>query len=146
MRISDWSSDVCSSDLFTGGFRWSRDYSKRRNVDIRATPTGAVVIGPSANQTPTYRESAPSYTVAIDYQVNPDLLLYITHRRGFKPGGVNATSALSNVPGIKATFDPEPLKDVEGGIKADWRSEEHTSELQSLMRISSAVFCLKKKN
>src|SRR3546814_9534664 len=27
-----------------------------------------------------------------------------------------------------------------------WRSEEHTSELQSLMRISSAVFCLKKKN
>src|SRR3546814_19171568 len=28
---------------------------------------------------------------------------------------------------------------------ADWRSEEHTSELQSLMRISYAVFCLKKK-
>src|SRR3546814_7956273 len=28
----------------------------------------------------------------------------------------------------------------------DWRSEEHTSELQSLMRISYAVFCLKKKN
>src|SRR3546814_1920021 len=38
-----------------------------------------------------------------------------------------------------------------GSIKADspagkWRSEEHTSELQSLMRISYAVFCLKKKN
>src|SRR3546814_5422910 len=30
--------------------------------------------------------------------------------------------------------------------QADWRSEEHTSELQSLMRISYAVFCLKKKN
>src|SRR3546814_6852848 len=29
---------------------------------------------------------------------------------------------------------------------AEWRSEEHTSELQSLMRISYAVFCLKKKN
>src|SRR3546814_7111435 len=29
---------------------------------------------------------------------------------------------------------------------ANWRSEEHTSELQSLMRISYAVFCLKKKN
>src|SRR3546814_9116542 len=29
---------------------------------------------------------------------------------------------------------------------ATWRSEEHTSELQSLMRISSAVFCLQKKN
>src|SRR3546814_4206344 len=33
-----------------------------------------------------------------------------------------------------------------GGIKDSGRSEEHTSELQSLMRISYAVFCLKKKN
>src|SRR3546814_2773165 len=32
-----------------------------------------------------------------------------------------------------------------GVALADWRSEEHTSELQSLMRISYAVFCLKKK-
>src|SRR3546814_4775964 len=32
-----------------------------------------------------------------------------------------------------------------GGCLADFRSEEHTSELQSLMRISYAVFCLKKK-
>src|SRR3546814_4678720 len=31
-------------------------------------------------------------------------------------------------------------------IRYRWRSEEHTSELQSLMRISYAVFCLKKKN
>src|SRR3546814_3015628 len=31
-------------------------------------------------------------------------------------------------------------------VKAGMRSEEHTSELQSLMRISYAVFCLKKKN
>src|SRR3546814_2095041 len=39
---------------------------------------------------------------------------------------------------------------VQGGVVAthevrEWRSEEHTSELQSLMRISYAVFCLKKK-
>src|SRR3546814_3190474 len=33
----------------------------------------------------------------------------------------------------------------EGGLRPDARSEEHTSELQSLMRISYAVFCLKKK-
>src|SRR3546814_6619498 len=32
------------------------------------------------------------------------------------------------------------------GSRPGWRSEEHTSELQSLMRISYAVFCLKKKN
>src|SRR3546814_3407904 len=34
----------------------------------------------------------------------------------------------------------------EGLLGPAWRSEEHTSELQSLMRISYAVFCLKKKN
>src|SRR3546814_8150739 len=35
---------------------------------------------------------------------------------------------------------------AEIGVDLAWRSEEHTSELQSLMRISYAVFCLKKKN
>src|SRR3546814_1317891 len=39
-------------------------------------------------------------------------------------------------------IDAARLAGVEG---VDWRSEEHTSELQSLMRISYAVFCLKKK-
>src|SRR3546814_7240643 len=34
----------------------------------------------------------------------------------------------------------------QGAVRARQRSEEHTSELQSLMRISYAVFCLKKKN
>src|SRR3546814_2963760 len=36
--------------------------------------------------------------------------------------------------------------DIRSFLSADIRSEEHTSELQSLMRISYAVFCLKKKN
>src|SRR3546814_3137260 len=42
-----------------------------------------------------------------------------------------------------ATRDPWRAS---GGRHEGWRSEEHTSELQSLMRISYAVFCLKKKN
>src|SRR3546814_2068479 len=40
---------------------------------------------------------------------------------------------------------PQQVMTVPGGAPAT-RSEEHTSELQSLMRISYAVFCLKKKN
>src|SRR3546814_8228762 len=39
-----------------------------------------------------------------------------------------------------------PVRASRRGAAADARSEEHTSELQSLMRISYAVFCLKKKN
>src|SRR3546814_8249208 len=42
--------------------------------------------------------------------------------------------------GFKVMTDNKPLREP-----ADFRSEEHTSELQSLMRISYAVFCLKKK-
>src|SRR3546814_5153809 len=40
---------------------------------------------------------------------------------------------------------PQGRKDRQGGQEIGQRSEEHTSELQSLMRISYAVFCLKKK-
>src|SRR3546814_1540728 len=41
---------------------------------------------------------------------------------------------------------PVRLTDAEMAVMRTHRSEEHTSELQSLMRISYAVFCLKKKN
>src|SRR3546814_10831371 len=40
---------------------------------------------------------------------------------------------------------PEPLTFTDGNVAQGFRSEEHTSELQALMRNSSAVFCLKKK-
>src|SRR3546814_8470434 len=50
----------------------------------------------------------------------------------------------------KAAMDAAMAAEQQGRIQAaqaDWgRSEEHTSELQSLMRTSSAVFCLKNKN
>src|SRR3546814_8303170 len=52
--------------------------------------------------------------------------------------------ASSSVPGAKMTTKLNPI--VSQLISRNERSEEHTSELQSLMRISSAVFCLKKKN
>src|SRR3546814_9292792 len=57
-----------------------------------------------------------------------------------KPGGDSRSLALSHPRcggrGIKLSLDR----------RVHARSEEHTSELQSLMRISYAVFCLKKKN
>src|SRR3546814_7334387 len=57
----------------------------------------------------------------------------------------------SAVPASSARRAPATTSDVVCSIEltaslvSDWRSEEHTSELQSLMRISYAVFCLKKK-
>src|SRR3546814_9981800 len=108
MRISDWSSDVCSSDLLDAGDR-----------------------------------SAP---------VGRDLLA--GHgRSSAKPGGVPAAAALEIPPlqgraprPLNPMQEPEMNRILSDAIDAHGgRSEEHTSELQSLMRNSYAVFCLKKK-
>src|SRR3546814_5818247 len=110
MRISDWSSDVCSSDLL---FRPS----------AFAPAPSAVAPSASAN--------APSPS---------DVLLWpLDH--AFQPIAV-AYSPVAHAP-LPNAAEPVPLASVEISPK---RSEEHTSEIQSLMRISYAVFCLKKKN
>src|SRR3546814_6351834 len=105
MRISDWSSDVCSSDL---------TFLRLRRCELcRIRPRGNPVI---AVQTADFLDQ-----VGFDTQV----VAMAWHARH---------------PGI-ADFGAQTDAET-----AEQRSEEHTSELQSLMRISYAVFCLKKKN
>src|SRR3546814_8722400 len=99
MRISDWSSDVCSSDL------------QQRQAQREKDCAGA----------PRYR----------DRQVSD---------------GGGSRAAAQPEPGEAAGDDGRHLADRPGHEDDNERSEEHTSELQSLMRISYAVFCLKKKN
>src|SRR3546814_6304170 len=121
MRISDWSSDVCSSDLTVGTFTWGhvpafvlaifrRDSHGRCRAMARGTIHGD--------------DFSMDLHIAFAQALPPrDWLLAA---RGGTLVGFVATDAWSR-----------------------WtskRSEEHTSELQSLMRISYAVFCLKKKN
>src|SRR3546814_1048436 len=101
MRISDWSSDVCSSDLL----------------------------------------SAPYFSFA------PDKRCGVLVVRGSErvDGGDEVLGALEAR--VVERFSLEDAKpDLNLVEPAGARSEEHTSELQSLMRISYAVFCLKKKN
>src|SRR3546814_10165903 len=98
MRISDWSSDVCSSDPMgmgamdgANGGAFSHDaHAGMPGMDQDSGPGAAMIHG------------------AMDHSMRDMSKL---------PPGANGV-----------------------------RSEEHTSELQSLMRISYAVFCLKKKN
>src|SRR3546814_3032038 len=98
MRISDWSSDVCSSDLV--GF-WRRSSIYAENV----------LYSHSSGEWSALRSSVPP-------MVAPSRSCRISCWRNLMRSSAGTPSR---------------------------RSEEHTSELQSLMRISYAVFCLKKK-
>src|SRR3546814_7778768 len=116
MRISDWSSDVCSSDLvdravaaakqaFEGPWRkippWERAALLRKFADLYATRVDALAEIETRDNGRAVRES------------RGDIGMHAQYYHWF--------ASLAD------------------------RSEEHTSELQSLMRISYAVFCLTKK-
>src|SRR3546814_2557673 len=100
LRISDWSSDVCSSDLAGGG---------RPATRIPATISASPATWNRCSASPRNSIASPAPISGITFIYCPV-----------------AADPISSTPRLK-------------------RSEEHTSELQSLMRISYAVFYLHKK-
>src|SRR3546814_10467422 len=119
MRISDWSSDVCSSDL---GFIYAYDGA------------GNLLASAAEGWIPN---TWHSFSVTIKIHETEGL---VTLRRDGEPI-INVTN-INTVNGSHTTIDR--VRYQAPNVEFD-RSEEHTSELQSLMRISYAVFCLKKK-
>lgn len=57
-----------------------------------------------------------TWTLAMDYQLAPDTLLYVTGRRGYNPGGVNIYA----LPPFPRKYLPEHLTDIELGVKSGW--------------------------
>src|SRR3546814_5656727 len=112
MRISDWSSDVCSSDL-----------NRPEYGELMA----ACFKGRLTHVNINYRYRAEEVFYIFD-DSDSEVIVYSSE---FRDTIVELNDRLRKV----RTF-------VEIG---ELRSEEHTSELQSLMRISYAVFCLKNK-
>src|SRR3546814_9427639 len=122
MRISDWSSDVCSSDLgerqhrphplATAGDEVARELRDQRDLALHPFQDDAVHM----------------------IEVGRDEQEHCVER-----GRALRVAEMVDCCGHLAP----PLR--AGGRKGKRRSEEHTSELQSLMRISYAVFCLKKQ-
>src|SRR3546814_4990520 len=119
MRISDWSSDVCSSDLPFG-----------LKIGYGATYQGKFTFNlPTATADPELFQSD-------DYWVHNAYLAYDFTDR---------ISAQLNIKNFTDKLYFTRIRNNGWATPGDARSEEHTSELQSLMRISYAVFCLKKK-
>src|SRR3546814_8066698 len=128
MRISDWSSDVCSSDLGLG-----RVFHDAPDVVHIGKPGTGPELRPGMFFTvePMINIGKPACKVLDDgwTAVTRDrsLSAQFEHSIGITEDGCEI-------------FTKSPK-----GLDTPPRSEEHTSELQSLMRISYAVFCLKKK-
>jgi iron complex outermembrane receptor protein len=107
---------------FTGGYRKTTSSSSsavRQTVFVPANG-GSYVAGAIISPPFGFREKADSYSLTADWQVNPDILVYVAHRKGFKPGGINGIARTANVPGLRLFFDPEIVKDYEFGTKARW--------------------------
>src|SRR3546814_1192544 len=159
MRISDWSSDVCSSDLthaidsaiegdppkirlkrsICGDAERYTAIAFRQHLRI-AAPALIMDLRPGSVE---FKRTELRLT---ELNVSNDLRLIV--KNGMPINDRTADNELRGsrqdrvvCPGMYVR-PPVPTS----GAKLHRRSEEHTSELQSLMRISYAVFCLKKKN
>src|SRR3546814_3611965 len=129
MRISDWSSDVCSSDLTLAGVCRRPGGSALRGR-VSFDPLPALL---RRHRVPLLAQFAAVFLRHAAHLVEQRACL-------FPLFGVHVPPALHAAVRSLALFRGHVLPALRV------RSEEHTSELQSLMRISYAVFCLKKKN
>src|SRR3546814_1230041 len=134
MRISDWSSDVCSSDLSA---------ISRLLKLLPGHASGGADRAEYNRQTDFEIERIRDFLI-LHYHANarPEPLWQACRAMAL-PDSLAAKIALFAENGQIVREHEELFTEV--GWLQVLRSEEHTSELQSLMRISYAVFCLKKK-
>src|SRR3546814_4968919 len=121
MRISDWSSDVCSSDL-------QLDLADRAGLQCRVRDRS----GGESHVGAARQKLLDQVGGEVDFDLEADI-----GHIGLQPRDKGGKAARRRDLARTDAHHPARL--------AITRSEEHTSELQSLMRISYAVFCLKKK-
>src|SRR3546814_2590798 len=134
MRISDWSSDVCSSDL-SYATQLLEESTNLDDGDHRLLQ----IVHQQCMRTNGIVESVLG--LARRERAQPENIDLVVFVRRFLddyletiPPDLDDIKFSHGVPTLPVLVDPRHLQQV--------RSEEHTSELQSLMRISYAVFCL----
>src|SRR3546814_8498803 len=132
MRISDWSSDVCSSDLNSA---IEAAFPHLIRTDSPSRLVGAAPAGHLAK----VAHARPMMSLDNAFS-DEEVEEFVARVRRFLRLADDETVALVAEPkidGLSCSLRSEPGRQV--------KSEEHTSETQSLMRMLYAVFCLKKK-
>src|SRR3546814_8206806 len=137
MRMSDWSSDVCSSDLAKKLAAAGRDHRPLPAHSGRASSAGRL----SATSTINWPNSAFAHANQLRVKFFGSSLWKLSCMKPVPPCVVLSQRRHWRIVASSSAFIARVMIDI-GQIM---RSEEHTSELQSLMRISYAVFCLKKQ-
>src|SRR3546814_2337682 len=142
MRISDWSSDVCSSDLrmLPAGDSFRRAAGEGASliaIDAVLAHGGGGFVADLVAQTAAAIPGVP--LIVLGDESDPASVL-----RAVRAGARDVIGRSEAVVNLRVQIARHFLLAAPG--PGTGRSEEHTSELQSLMRISYAVFCLKKKN
>src|SRR3546814_943744 len=124
VRISDWSSDVCFSDLSDAEL-WYVEPTIQFGPpnDLKARLNGVKQVHVTSDRGTGFWKA----------------WLALEPRRPLDARIVRAAKTIDRL------IEAGPVRLADAARESDLRSEEHTSELQSLMRISYAVFCLKKK-
>src|SRR3546814_8828147 len=126
MRISDWSSDVCSSDL-------GRDTKRHFNKTVRTPQFAPKILKRSAK--------------VADRMMAHLAAAGVTHGDAIMLVDIGYNGTVQNM--LEPLFAARMNLTVAGRyllLREESRSEEHMSELQALMRISYAVFCWQKQN
>src|SRR3546814_2105501 len=130
MRISDWSSDVCSSDLETGEQALYVNTAFTSHIEGLSTKESEGLLAH------LYAQAAVP-EIQCRFRWRAGSIVFWDNRAAQHYAASDYFPAVRRMERVTIAGDRPFYRDE--------RSEEHTSELQSLMRISYAVFCLKKK-
>src|SRR3546814_3564302 len=144
MRISDWSSDVCSSDLVAAHL------AGQLGLGLAHLRLDQRVPGlPHQRAAAVTQDVAGQAAGALDVEQDHRARVAFEHVGGEQHQQAVGEDVLAvagdHAEAVAIAVEGDAQVGLEARDRVDQRSEEQTSELQSLMRISYAVFCLKKK-
>ncbi len=115
-------SSIAPHVKITAGVRYTKDDIREEDRNGGGVCSGAVqdcaAAAIATEVDNRARSNALTWTIGLDYQATPNTLLYVTSRRGYRPGGFNFGAPGATSP---PSYGPEFVTDGEIGVKSDWK-------------------------